>query len=177
MDRRKLNFIIDILMTICFFIAAFIGVLMGLVVGKGRAVPQSDKYFLGLHRHEWGDIHWVFSIALLVCFVIHLVLHWQWIKRAFQKYIKINAVFGTIIIIFIAAVIIWVTMPIVKTGKYNENGYMKNNPIIKKVKSKGGNNVKRRRYGAGGTGPGYGTRAWAVRMRSAPRSGLENQKQ
>ncbi|MFH1760242.1 MAG: DUF4405 domain-containing protein, partial [bacterium] len=120
MNKRKLNFIVDILMTICFFIVAFIGVLMGSFIGKGHSVSNSSKYFLGFHRHEWGYIHWVFSIAFVIFFIIHLILHWQWVKGAFQKYTHLNALVGSLLVIIISAVIIWIALPIASTGQYAE---------------------------------------------------------
>lgn len=34
----------------------------------------------GLTRHEWGDLHYWFSLALMGLLALHLVLHWQWIS-------------------------------------------------------------------------------------------------
>src|SRR6516225_5035711 len=37
--------------------------------------------FLGLDRHEWGDIHtWLAYVAILLA-VVHLLLNWQWLVK------------------------------------------------------------------------------------------------
>jgi hypothetical protein len=34
----------------------------------------------GLSRHEWGDLHYWFSLALMALLAVHLILHWAWIS-------------------------------------------------------------------------------------------------
>lgn len=80
MKKTDWKFLIDALLFICIVVMAFIGFLMGLGLGRGSNVPESSKYFLGLHRHEWGDIHFYFSIAFTILLFIHLILSWSWIK-------------------------------------------------------------------------------------------------
>jgi len=62
---------------------------LGFVIPKGRYL-QSDKYFLGLHRHEWGDIHLYLSIFLLILMTIHLLLNWTWIIQTTKKYFPVH---------------------------------------------------------------------------------------
>jgi hypothetical protein len=33
----------------------------------------------GLTRHQWGDVHFWISLALLGVILVHVVLHWQWV--------------------------------------------------------------------------------------------------
>lgn len=80
MKRTDWKYLIDALLFICIVVIAFIGFIMGLVLGRGSNVPESSKYFFGLHRHDWGDIHFYFSIAFTVLVIIHLILSWSWIK-------------------------------------------------------------------------------------------------
>ena len=44
-----------------------------------------DLEFLGLDRHEWGKIHFVISIVLLVLLVLHIILHWKMIGCMYQR--------------------------------------------------------------------------------------------
>ncbi|MCA9398174.1 MAG: DUF4405 domain-containing protein, partial [Candidatus Omnitrophica bacterium] len=41
---------------------------------------RSFDVFMGLTRHEWGDIHFYISIVFLILLLIHIILHWGWIK-------------------------------------------------------------------------------------------------
>ncbi|MEW6668520.1 MAG: DUF4405 domain-containing protein [Thermodesulfobacteriota bacterium] len=59
---------------------AVIGVLLAFVIPEGKA-GQVSKYFLGLHRHEWGEIHLWLSSILLVLLLYHLWLNWAWIVQ------------------------------------------------------------------------------------------------
>ena len=37
---------------------------------------------LGWDRHAWGDFHFYLGVSMSVLVVIHLLLHWGWVKRA-----------------------------------------------------------------------------------------------
>jgi len=89
MNRNSWKYLIDSLLFICFVGIIFTGILMGLFIPKGPAVAESSKYFLGLHRHDWGNIHFYLSIAFVILTVVHLGLNWSWIKcRAGQIFKK-----------------------------------------------------------------------------------------
>lgn len=73
---------------------AIAAVLMVAMVATGYILrfplpPGTNKSLSlwGLTRHQWGQIHFWFSLALLVLIVVHVCLHWQWIvvsaKRRF----------------------------------------------------------------------------------------------
>lgn len=42
----------------------------------GRAIYT----VLGLDRHDWGEIHFYISLALVLLLGTHLFLHWKWIR-------------------------------------------------------------------------------------------------
>jgi hypothetical protein len=87
-----LNFVIDAAM---FFSLTGIA-LMGLVIkyvlppgsgggGRGRGgLSHGAETFLGLNRHEWGSVHYSLALILLGLLVLHLLLHWSWIKCRLQ---------------------------------------------------------------------------------------------
>lgn len=75
----KKQIIIDILAFIAFLISAFSGVVMWLALPS-----QSGKIsleFLSLARHQWNAIHLFSSLIFVVIIIIHLALHWKWIKN------------------------------------------------------------------------------------------------
>ncbi|MDD4625083.1 MAG: DUF4405 domain-containing protein [Candidatus Paceibacterota bacterium] len=83
---RKINAIVDI----SSFFAALASFLSGIVTWKilpfgqgfkgGAGDPGSD-FFLSLARHSWMDVHIISSLIFVALVVIHLALHWHWIKN------------------------------------------------------------------------------------------------
>jgi hypothetical protein len=80
MKKTDWQYLVDTFLFICIVGIAFIGFLMGLVIPKGPQASESAKYFLGLHRHQWGNIHFYLSVAFVVFVIIHLILSWSWVK-------------------------------------------------------------------------------------------------
>src|SRR5664280_1052433 len=82
MNRTIANIIIDI-------IAAFL--LLGMIatgyILRFPLPPGSNKMLSlwGYTRHQWGDVHFWISLGLLIVFVVHLVLHWNWIVTVIGK--------------------------------------------------------------------------------------------
>jgi hypothetical protein len=71
------RFLVDFVMFVSALGTILTGVVLWLCVGKG---PDGQKFFLGWHRHEWGDLHTFFSLAFVVLVVVHLIQHWAWIR-------------------------------------------------------------------------------------------------
>jgi hypothetical protein len=88
MKKTDWQYLVDTLLFLCIVGIAFIGILMGLVLPKGPSAPESAKYFLGLHRHQWGNIHFYLSIAFVSLVIIHLILSWKWIKNKSRQLFK-----------------------------------------------------------------------------------------
>ena len=65
---------------------AVIGVFLGFVIPKGRIYDGSQKYFLGLHRHQWGDIHLYLSLLLLILLIFHIWFNWKWVVQSTKRY-------------------------------------------------------------------------------------------
>lgn len=88
MKKTDWQYLVDTLLFLCVVGIIFIGFLMGLVLPKGPQAPESAKYFLGLHRHQWGNIHFYLSIAFTALVIIHLILSWKWIKSKSRQIFK-----------------------------------------------------------------------------------------
>jgi hypothetical protein len=80
MKKSDWQYLVDTLLFICIFGISFIGVLLAFFLAEGPTALEREKYFLGLHRHQWGDIHLYISLAFVFLVVIHLILSWAWIK-------------------------------------------------------------------------------------------------
>ena len=94
MKKSDWQYLVDTFLFLSVVGIALIGFLMGLVIPKGPTAPESTKYFLGLHRHQWSNIHFYLSIAFVVFLIVHHVLSWKWIKNKSQqifKYLEENA--------------------------------------------------------------------------------------
>jgi hypothetical protein len=85
MKKADVRFAVDGLLFISIIGVVLIGFLLGFVLPKGPAASEEAKYLLGLHRHDWGDIHLYLGIAFTVLAALHLVLGWGWVKSKARK--------------------------------------------------------------------------------------------
>ena len=106
-------------MLVSMLIFIFTGLLFAFVIGKGHATPDAAKYFWGLHRHEWGDIHTLFTIAMSFLMVVHLVLRLGFYRDRFRSYLGFNSVIATFAILLITGAILVLSMNIVPKGEYD----------------------------------------------------------
>ncbi len=94
MNRNRLNFIVDAVGFVSFILLGFSGYLMKYVVEcgggyrGGRGLLDDPDTFLWLTKHGWSDLHFVFAIIMIAMFLVHLILHWNWIMcqiRSFKR--------------------------------------------------------------------------------------------
>ena len=55
--------------------------------GGRSAAHSASKQLMDLSRHEWGDVHLWIAIALVGLIIVHLVLHWGWLKTCIPRYL------------------------------------------------------------------------------------------
>ncbi len=89
-DKGKLNLIIDQLMLLVLALMAGIGFLMKFVLPPGRERvakygANTELYFLGADRHQWGDIHLITAYVMIALTLLHIVFHWDAIICLFRK--------------------------------------------------------------------------------------------
>jgi len=90
LKRATINFIFDFIAFLDLLALAFTGFLMKYVLQPGSAGhgqsfrvgrgPVEIKYFWSMDRHEWGGIHFYLALIFAVLMLIHIILHWTWIK-------------------------------------------------------------------------------------------------
>ena len=98
MRRATLNFIVDLIGFVNLLLLATTGSIMKWVLppgsgggGSGRGYgyrggrgPGPDagqvKQLLGLGRHDWGEVHFILALLFVLLILVHIVLHWTWIK-------------------------------------------------------------------------------------------------
>lgn len=91
MKRSAWNIVIDALSLVVFMSMISTGLIMKFILppGSGRVeilmrgggrFEKTIDLFMGLTRHEWGEIHFYISLLFLLLLITHLYLHWNWIK-------------------------------------------------------------------------------------------------
>jgi len=76
---------VAILITL-FLFQAFSGCIIWFVLPRGaldyeNMLYGSGRNFLELQRNVWSDLHAWVAIAALAIMIIHIVIHWRWIKN------------------------------------------------------------------------------------------------
>ena len=80
-SKSDINFYLDIVLFIAMMGLIATGVILHLVLPHG----SGQLTFLGLRRHGWGDIHFWIALLFTTLILVHLVLHWNWIKAKLVK--------------------------------------------------------------------------------------------
>ena len=91
MKRTTLNFVVDSAGFLNLLLLAGTGTILKWVLppgsggGHGQGFrggrgQQEVKLVLGLGRHDWGDVHFLLAMLFLLLVLVHLCLHWSWIK-------------------------------------------------------------------------------------------------
>lgn len=101
MKESNWRYLVDALLFVCLIGMALIGILLGLVISEGPVSSGGSKYFLGLHRHQWGNIHAYLSIAFVILLVFHLILSWKWITAKTRQIFKTGAPAALISAVFL----------------------------------------------------------------------------
>lgn len=118
------QYIVDALLFMCITGVAIIGLLMSLVIAKGPQSSESAKYFLGLHRHQWGNIHFYLSISFVVLVIIHLILSWSWIKGKARQLFHRGWAAGLVLttVVSFLVLLLFSTFPTKAFGAYENYG-------------------------------------------------------
>jgi len=95
MKRATVNFIVDLVSFVDLVGMAFTGFIMKYILppgtgGLGRLQHgglgrENIKSLWSMTRHEWGRIHYYLALLFLALMVVHIILHWSWIKNYFKS--------------------------------------------------------------------------------------------
>ncbi len=97
MQRYKINAIVDILLFMVFIMCAYSGFVLHFLSTRSAAISSVDSnrsvfhiICMGLSRHNWTTMHiwagWAFSALI----ILHLALHFSWIRRIPRFFAKSN---------------------------------------------------------------------------------------
>jgi hypothetical protein len=114
LSRTDWKYLVDTLLVLSFLGLLTIGLLLAFVIPEGPAAPGRSKYLLGLHRHQWGDVHTVLSVVFAALVIVHVVLAWKWVRG------KASALFGrrwraalalTVLAALAVPAVFWLALP------------------------------------------------------------------
>jgi hypothetical protein len=95
MKRATVNLVLDLIAFVDLLLLGTTGSIMRWVLPpgsggghgygfRGGRGPGPDagqvRQLLGLGRHDWGDVHFVLALLFVLLILVHIVLHWTWIK-------------------------------------------------------------------------------------------------
>jgi len=100
MKRGTVNFIVDLVSFVDLLGMACTGFIMKYILppgtgglgyqlsgGRGR---EHIKELWSMSRHEWGRIHYYLGLLFLALIVVHIILHWSWIKNYFKSLLGVS---------------------------------------------------------------------------------------
>ncbi len=82
MSKTIINLFLDLSAGFLFLAMILTGFIIRFPLPPGT---NKSRMLWGLARHEYGVIHYWFSLGLLVVLVLHLLLHWQWLTAVIGK--------------------------------------------------------------------------------------------
>lgn len=121
MKKAHWNAIVDALLLVMILVVMFIGILLGFFIARGGG-PQAEKYLWGLHRHDWGDLHLIFSLTLVALVTLHFILHMGWIWSMSKQCLGLHWLVTLLILFVLAAGIVTASVAIKRAypGPYGE---------------------------------------------------------
>jgi hypothetical protein len=78
--RPRQHFLIDVITGTVLASMVGTGILPGIRGGRGLT-------WLGQGRHFWGDVHFWLAVALVALVIVHLALHFSWIKSCWRRFV------------------------------------------------------------------------------------------
>lgn len=134
MKKPVLNFVINSAMALCMAAIIGIGFLIEftLISGQKRRViygENVDLYFMGMDRHQWGNLHLILGFILIGLLVLHIFLHWNIIKSVYNKAIKRPILNKVIASGFLVICLLLIFLPLFIKPEIKTNGKQKKHAV------------------------------------------------
>ncbi len=89
MNKLTLKVVTDALMFVSLSSTLAVGLIMKLIPTGGG--PDAEKYFLHVHRHSWGELHFFLAVIFVASLAAHLILNWGWVSSVAKRYFGENS--------------------------------------------------------------------------------------
>jgi hypothetical protein len=127
-NNSSLNFIIDICLLVVMALITGIGLLIYLVLVPGREAQviygrSVELNFLGLDRHQWGEIHLILGLLLVLLLVLHIFFHWKMIVGLYHKLTGGGKTMGILSIGFLLACLFFILFPLFVTPEVGPSNH------------------------------------------------------
>ena len=88
--QNRMNWLLDAAVFLGGILAALSGIYFLFVPSGGYQGGRNPMYGVTIlfSRHTWEDVHIWGGIAMLAAAVIHLVIHWRWVKMMGRRIVK-----------------------------------------------------------------------------------------
>ena len=91
-SKAKVNIYIDVLMLLLMMAITGVGLLIKYVLVPGFKRNETygrdtELVFMDMDRHDWGRVHLILGIFLLLLLVLHIVLHFKQVVAIFNRII------------------------------------------------------------------------------------------
>lgn len=134
MKKPVLNFVINSAMALCMAAIIGIGFLIEftLISGQKRRLiygENVDLYFMGMDRHQWGNLHLILGFILIGLLVLHIFLHWNIIKSVYNKAIKRPILNKLIASGFLVICLLLIFLPLFIKPEIKTNGKQKKQAV------------------------------------------------
>ncbi len=124
--KPKVNLVIDALMFLVLMAVAGLGFLMKYVLLPGYKINEiygtdTDLFFRGLDRHQWGAIHLYLALSMLFLLIFHIIFHWSSIVSIFKRMIPGKTMRWIITLIVTILGILLVLVPVLVNPEVAEH--------------------------------------------------------
>lgn len=82
--RTDRNFFLDVATGLVLTAMAASGALLAWVLPPRRSGGRGLTW-LGMDRHDWGDVHLAIGVLLVALIALHVVLHASWVKACWTR--------------------------------------------------------------------------------------------
>lgn len=79
-----------------------------------------EMTYLGMNRHQWGEVHLILSYILVFLLVLHIILHRKWIVSVFKRMFVNKFVKISLTSLIVAATLIFAVLPFMISPELSE---------------------------------------------------------
>jgi hypothetical protein len=95
--QTRANWLIDLTVLLGGLLASLSGIYFMFLPSGGYQGGRNPMYGVTLlfDRHTWDDLHTWAGVAMIVAAIVHLAIHWQWVKMMAHRIVNAIAAKGS----------------------------------------------------------------------------------